>query len=434
MIPAERFPLFRPSITAEDWIPPLRVLILGASTRAAAFSVIRAGLRPICADLFADLDTCLIAETIPVTSFPSSLPQDVAPVLADFWFYTGGLENHPKILERLIQPRERDRITGCDSASLKPPTYGPLWGTPPTALTLVRDPLAVADTLRSRGLPALEVQFETSPPTADGSWLQKPLLGTGGRAIRVWDRSSARRDFGEPHFFQRRAIGESCSAVFHASKGRAMWLGATQQLINCPESGATIPFAYCGSFGPIDQPGSPVSLSKDVRNTVCQMADALVEAGNLRGLFGIDFMTHGEQVWLLELNPRYTASVEVLELARRQSLFFADIENPTSVTPRTKVSSPFMESRTVVLPDFVAKTILYAQRAMIAPDWSDHLQQGNEWQIPRIADIPVPGTEIKAGWPVCTVFSNNRSAKLCRRILRSRVDSLWKSMEEWQGC
>jgi len=33
-----------------------QVLIVGASARAAAFSALRAGLRPWCADLFADLD------------------------------------------------------------------------------------------------------------------------------------------------------------------------------------------------------------------------------------------------------------------------------------------------------------------------------------------------------------------------------------------
>ena len=32
------------------------LLILGASVRAAAFSALRAGLRPWCVDLFADLD------------------------------------------------------------------------------------------------------------------------------------------------------------------------------------------------------------------------------------------------------------------------------------------------------------------------------------------------------------------------------------------
>ena len=49
------------------------VLILGASTRAAAQSAIRAGLRPICADLFADLDLRDCARVLDVDDYPHGL-------------------------------------------------------------------------------------------------------------------------------------------------------------------------------------------------------------------------------------------------------------------------------------------------------------------------------------------------------------------------
>ena len=39
----------------------------------------------------------------------------------------------------------------------------------------------------------------------------------------------------------------------------------------------------------------------------------MAEQFELLGLFGIDFMLDGEDVWTLEVNPRYTASVEVVE-------------------------------------------------------------------------------------------------------------------------
>ena len=64
-----------------------RILIIGGSTRAAADSVRRAGWIPICADLFADLDLRSTVEVIPVQHYPSSLPEDVAHVKADGWFY-----------------------------------------------------------------------------------------------------------------------------------------------------------------------------------------------------------------------------------------------------------------------------------------------------------------------------------------------------------
>ena len=40
---------------------------------------------------------------------------------------------------------------------------------------------------------------------------------------------------------------------------------------------------------------------------------------DLVGLFGVDFIDDGEQLWPIEINPRYTASVEILERACRFS-------------------------------------------------------------------------------------------------------------------
>jgi hypothetical protein len=102
-----------------------RVLVVGGSTRAAAWSARRAGLQPVCADLFADLDTRQIAEVVHVRDYPCSLPQDVAHINADGWFYTGGIENHPDLVEQMDRPDA---------------SYGPLLGTSAAALRLIRDP------------------------------------------------------------------------------------------------------------------------------------------------------------------------------------------------------------------------------------------------------------------------------------------------------
>ena len=41
----------------------------------------------------------------------------------------------------------------------------------------------------------------------------------------------------------------------------------------------------------------------------------LADRFELSGLFGVDFILDGDQVWTLEVNPRYTASVEIVERA-----------------------------------------------------------------------------------------------------------------------
>src|SRR4051812_41118682 len=82
--------------------PGDRLLLVGASVRAAAFSALRAGLRPWCADLFADRDLQARCETVRVGQpYPQSLLPllDAAPPgpLA----YTGAMENHPRLLAEI---------------------------------------------------------------------------------------------------------------------------------------------------------------------------------------------------------------------------------------------------------------------------------------------------------------------------------------------
>ncbi len=379
-----------------------RVLIVGGSTRAAAWSAVRAGWQPVCADLFADLDTQQVAEVIRVRDYPWSLPDDVAGVQAEGWFYTGALENHPEIIERLAQPNA---------------PYGPLWGTPAAGLRLVRDPFWLAATLRDAGLPALDVESEAVTLLADGTWMQKPLASAGGRAIRVWDKFAAEAPIAEPHYFQRRAAGESCSAVFCVESHEVEWLGASRQFINLAASHAAMPFAYCGSIGPIDRSNGPDTLTTATRQTLTRMAETVAQTGSLQGLFSIDFLLDGEHVWPTEINPRYTASVEILELSSGRLLL------PTRGGHISHGNSEFAVNATA---PFVAKIILYAPRRFTAPDFSRLLLGTSPWQMPFLADIPIPGAIIEAEWPICTVFADGQSLEECR----DRVIQQAKKMEQ----
>ena len=170
---------------------PRRVLIVGGSTRAAADSVRRAGWQPVCADLFADQDLRSTAEVIPVRNYPFSLPDDIAHVKADAWFYCGALENQPDLIESL---------------SARASSIGPLLGSSSKALRRVRNPFWLSNTLRFEGVPALAVVDQSTPPEPDGAWVQKPLASAGGRMVRVWDESAARIPFSEPHYFPRFSI------------------------------------------------------------------------------------------------------------------------------------------------------------------------------------------------------------------------------------
>ncbi len=385
-----------------------RVLIVGGSTRAAAASAIRAGFQPVCADLFADLDTRQIAEVIPVRDFPDSLPEDVADVRADGWFFTGALENRPDLIERLQRPDAR---------------YGPLWGTSPAALRLIRNPFWVAETLSGAGWPALEVLPQSSRAPADGQWMRKPISSGGGRAVCIWDDRSSQRDMAEPVYYQRRMRGDTLSALYHRDGHSIEFLGMTRQLTGHELSGASEPFAYCGSIGPLRPDSFATGSFERTRHGLTGPVELLATRSGLRGIFGVDFIRDERGTpWIVEVNPRYTASVEIVELALRQALL---TRSGMQASTRRWLHSDAMEATPVV-----AKMVLYASRTMTAPDMSPDLWQPRDcrstWEIPGLADVPVPGTRIEASWPVCTVLAMAPTAAECLQRLHDRVDTVWK--------
>ena len=81
------------------------ITIVGASARAAAQSALRAGLRPFAGDLFADADLAGACPTVQVPQYPDGLEGLLASAPAGGWMYTGALENHPDLVDRLAEMR-----------------------------------------------------------------------------------------------------------------------------------------------------------------------------------------------------------------------------------------------------------------------------------------------------------------------------------------
>ena len=97
------------------------LILLGASVRAAAYSALRADYTPYGIDLFADRDLAALGPAVKVASFPSEFLTALATAPQATWLYTGGLENYPRLVDRLADIR-------------------PLFGNPGHVLRQVRDP------------------------------------------------------------------------------------------------------------------------------------------------------------------------------------------------------------------------------------------------------------------------------------------------------
>jgi predicted ATP-grasp superfamily ATP-dependent carboligase len=379
------------------------VLILGASTRAAAQSAIRAGLRPICADLFADLDLRGGAQVVEVADYPHGLAAAAASVPPCPWMYTGGLENHPRLVERIAETR-------------------PLWGNGPDVLRRVRNPWNVQRLLEEAGLPTLRIwSRQSDSPPADETWMQKPLRGAAGRGIRVWHGDTARRaPLREAHYFQERRSGSPVSAIFLATAQETALMGMTRQLVGLSEVHAP-PFAWCGTIAPIRLPDAVV-------DTISRMGQILASRCGVRGLFGCDFLSDGEQAWLTEVNPRYPASTEIIEQILQAPLL--DWHRRVFVVPPSGSAARKPPEGGPTNVSVLGKIILYADRDLVAPDLARFVARPSCWldemgacdrSLPYVADIPMPGQPISCGRPICTLFARGSDEDECLAELINRA-------------
>jgi predicted ATP-grasp superfamily ATP-dependent carboligase len=369
--------------------------VVGSSARAAVHSLARAGFSAWAVDQFADRDLKRIAPcTIcPPEGYPDAIPQLAAQFPPGPVLYTGGLENHPHILRELAAQRE-------------------LWGNPADVVERVRDPFVLFPALAECGFAAPRLIPRGEPCVREGRWLRKPLRSGGGIGIRFAQP-------GEPasphHYFQAFIDGAPMSAVFSG----ATLLGVTQQLIGEPWLHAK-GFAYCGNIGPVRGPVPPAFPVP------------------LRGVWGLDFVLCNGVAYVVEVNPRYTAAVEVLEHAVGVVAF---CENPPPQPPSLKgggsqIYSPLPSGRGAGGVGFpVGKAIYYAPHTLRFPycgPWdADLAGDFDPWRLPKFADIPEAGSVIESGHPVLTFFATGSTPAEVRERLQSRaaeLDALF------QGC
>lgn len=363
------------------------LLILGASVRAAAQSAARAGIHPICGDLFADADLPdgIVGQV--ARRFPGDLARIAEQSSAAPWMYSGGLENHPRLVASISRQRQ-------------------LLGTSPEALRRVRDPFKLSRALDKAGL-----RFPECRPTGeglphDGSWLRKSRRSSGGLRVTAWRGEHFPDTSG--FYYQRRIDGMSASAVYLGAAGRARLLGVTEQVLT--GSGA-LSFQYAGSIGPLD-------LEPHQQRRIAALGDLLARRFEPRGLFGVDFIITSDDVWTVEVNPRFTASIEVLE----RTLGF----NAISLHVTACEDSRLPEVPISPSGKCSGKLILYAERRRrFSADMLAAISARNRgltW--PTVADIPRAGTQLLAGQPVLTVFAEAPDRAAVKAALQRQIQEL----------
>src|SRR5438105_318768 len=154
-----------------------------------------------------------------------------------------------------------------------------------------------------------------------------------------------------------------------------------------------------------------------------RMGAVLAAGCGLRGLFGVDGVLRDGAFWPVEVNPRYTASVEVLEYATGLSALghhrraFDESAPVPAVGPATGV---------------VGKAILYARASAVFPadgPWRATLEhRGPVTEMPAFADLPHAGNRVEAGRPVLTLLVRAATEEACLAALRTQADEVERGL------
>jgi len=362
-----------------------------------AESATRAGWRVYAADLFADLDLCAVAaESARARPYPDALPAAVACFPPGPWLYCGALENHPRVIQAIGGDR-------------------PLAGSDPAAVAAVRDPSTLATAIRGAGLRYPDTRPDPGGVPSDGSWLTKPLRSAGGHGIAAWQGAGDRPASATERVWQRWVQGRPWSASYLVAGGCGRLLGASRQLLGRRWCHAQ-PFAFCGS---IDIP--PESLPAEVREQLLRLGGLLVDPFGLAGLVGVDLVIdERDRLHVIEVNPRPTASMELIERATGLSLAAAHLAACGFPAPAARETRPRRGTW--------SKAILFAARDLVIDDDAvvSIRAAGGEphegW--PLVADLPAPPQTIPAGGPICTFFAHGASPRRSLAALRRRVRGL----------
>lgn len=381
-------------------------LVIAASCRPIVRSITQAGYQCRGIDLFADWDTARLCDVARVSGWPAAFDKAANGPSGMQLVWGGGLDNalHQNIAlgnrGQLFAEQRCCAITG-------------------SALTRCRDPFFVADCLQRSGLPSLALSHQKPE---QGQWVQKPIYSGGGERVRLHEASfdaplgDDMAESGESIFYQEFKPGEVYGATFIADKQHCGLVGVCEQF---HRSAGDFRFLYSASIGPIQ-------ISESLTGKISRMGEIVASACGLRGWFGIDFILNQDQAWLIEVNPRYTASMEILERAGGCSLFHRHLAAfKSDACDASRAACDFdggMLGKQYVFwkQRQPLRISLELQRQLIDFGESDGF----------VTDIPQLGTRIEPDAPLCTVWASAVDRDGVRRQLKNSEDAILQMAQQ----
>ncbi|MDD5214537.1 MAG: methenyltetrahydromethanopterin cyclohydrolase [Methylococcales bacterium] len=342
-------------------------LIIATSGRMLAQAAKNEGFATLVIDCFADVDTFNYAkkvirvDSLTIENLTFALSQlnhfQIAGVV-----YGSGFENHVESLYFL----EKRFVLAGNSATVFERVQNK------------RDFFSALDDLKIS-----YPQTRFSPPKDSTNWLTKPLTGQGGVGI-----NSQKTDI----YWQQFCGGKSGSVLFLNS-----------EIVGFNTQWTHGDFLFSGISNHSD-------LSDFQKKQLGLWVKKLATHFNLRGLNSLDFIHNENEIFVLEINSRPPASMQLYDLP------FFSMQSCVSEHPPLP---PFKGGSSC------AYQIIYAPHSLIIPqnfNWSENCH-----------DLPQNGVIIRKNLPICSMIARGMQPEAVLKILEINVKELEGNLKMTQA-
>lgn len=351
------------------------ILIIANSGRMLAQLAKQELYSPLVIDCFADQDTQGFAlQVVKVKSLELSEVEQALSLLTKqgditHVVYGSGFENHQATLKYL----EQNFIVLGNSFQV---------------FSTVQDKRAFFSILKQHNIAYPVTSFQR--PIDNVNWLIKPLAGEGGIGIKKYENDAV-TECG--YYWQKIREGTAKSVLFIANEAEYKIIGFHKQFVTKINQ---YEFVFSGVV-------NQLTITEALREKVREILDVLVVELCLTGVNSLDYIETNGQCFILEINARPSASINLYNSA----LFSAHINSylPVGVLNIIKPLKAYQAYKIVF-----AKQVLEINTKIDWPSW--------------VVDIPCLGVIIHTGEPICSIIAGGKNEQQVEDLLLSRQQQL----------
>jgi predicted ATP-grasp superfamily ATP-dependent carboligase len=354
------------------------VLVAGFSTRHVVQSAYRAGYVTYAVDHFCDQDL--------------------------FWYTRDRmrfeeLDEIPGCIRALCEKYPIDFLVVTSGAEHLPSRV-PILRTPPDRLERLLDKEKTYQIFIEMGIPTPALVTDNIYPV-----MVKPVKGAGGWRNRILHDDAEKAAWAQmfpdiPKIFQQIVEGTPASVSCICNGKQARAVAINEQLLRGSNEA---PYGFSGCITPIVHPKSEEMIA---------LAEKVAGQCGCIGSIGVDFVL-SENVWAIEINPRFQATLDTVEMATGCNLFDMHVRAFSGDIPR---SQPIPRR-------FAARAILFADQDL-------YLEKDLARFAPSVADIPWPGTHFDEGNAVISVLGSGLTREAAEKTLNTNITSIRRYIQQ----